>query len=578
MRPISHAHIARPEDHRTGWWCTVTLVVVATLVGCNQTEDSSGSSDPDGGNDDATTGSDADLCGDGLVEGVEWCDPGPRDTCEICRVDAIGQDGARVHIIRSDEADHRLGRFVATAGDVDGDGSDEIIATWFDSVSRASLWFGEDLRKATPGQVLGLSDARIHAVAAPYGIVQASSLGDIDGDGLDEVVFGVPNIGSSSEPGGGAAYVFLGSQLAAMPWGATLDVAAEASYAIIGEVGSGALGAMVASAGDVDGDGRPDLLLGAPGLEGSEGGPVLLVLGSTLVTRMPGGPDSVLSASEVDYVLSSSIVEKSVGGGSCESISAAGDVDGDGLGDLIFSYGNYAEAGQILGLTHLVYGSSLIAAGPASQLDAATAAAYTFVGVVDEEWDIGPQTGYDISSAGDVDGDGRDDLLIGAPQATGISPISGAAHLLLAADVLALPFGSTLELGQDSSYVLSGELSSDFAGLGVAGGGDIDGDGQGELLVGASFNNEGGTNAGAVYVMDGAELLEYPRGTMVSLAEASAVLLGNSVGAELGNSVEFTADVDGDGRSELVVGAIEENGAAANAGAVYVVYAPPPPS
>ena len=77
MRPISHAHIARPEDHRTGWWCTVTLVVMATLVGCNQTEDSSGSSDPDGGNDDATTGSDADLCGDGLVEGVEGAGVAP---------------------------------------------------------------------------------------------------------------------------------------------------------------------------------------------------------------------------------------------------------------------------------------------------------------------------------------------------------------------------------------------------------------------------------------------------------------------------------------------------------------------
>jgi hypothetical protein len=151
-------------------------------------------------------------------------------------------------------------------------------------------------------------------------------------------------------------------------------------------------GTSVSSAGDVDGDGLDDILIGA--YQGDIGGTADLILGSSL------GSSSTIDLSLADYSFVGENTEDKAGW----SVSSAGDVDGDGLDDiLIGAHGN--DDGEVdAGKAYLVFASSL---GSTSTIDLSLSD-YSFLG---EEY--GDDAGYSVSGAGDVDGDGFDDIIIG---------------------------------------------------------------------------------------------------------------------------------------------------------------------
>ena len=240
-----------------------------------------------------------------------------------------------------------------------------------------------------------------------------ASAGDVDGDGLDDLIIGAPG----AEGGRGKSYLFFAASIAT---GGTVYLS-DADTVLVGEGADDQSGRLVASAGDVDGDGLDDLLIGAPNNDagGSEAGKTYLLLSPTVAV---GGTFS-LSAADAVFIGENS-GDRSGGSG-----AAAGDVDGDGLSDLLIDAHSNSDGGNGAGKTYLMLGATL-ALGGAFDLSTADTA---FVGE-----NPGDLSGGAVSSAGDVNGDGLADILIGAPNnvegggtTPGVVDGAGKTYLLL---------------------------------------------------------------------------------------------------------------------------------------------------
>ena len=150
-----------------------------------------------------------------------------------------------------------------------------------------------------------------------------------------------------------------------------------------------------------------------------------------------------------------------------------------------------------------------------------------------------------------MDGDGLDDLLVGAVYNDDAETRAGKAYLVLAAS---LGSTSTLDLSL-ADYSLVGENRGDMAGVSVSNAGDVDGDGLDDLVVGAKGNDDGGSSAGKAYLVLGASLGVDPE---IDLADADYGFIGEAGGDYAGVSVSTAGDVDGDGLDDLLVGAVND--------------------
>ena len=197
-------------------------------------------------------------------------------------------------------------------------------------------------------------------------------------------------------------------------------------------------------------------------------------------------------------------------------------MDGDGLDDLLI--GAYGSGGT---------GAAYLVLGPVTGTINLSTANATLVG---EE--AGDSAGYDVSNAGDVDGDGHDDLLVGAFRNSEGAHYAGAAYLVLG------PVTGSRDLSLADAKLV-GEGRGDAAGP-VSAAGDVNADGHDDILVGAT--NQGNRNEGAAYLVRG------PVTGTVDLSHADAKLVGAGPQDHAGY-VSGAGDVDADGRADVLIGA-----------------------
>ncbi len=355
--------------------------------------------------------------------------------------------GARLD---GEATDDQVGDRVAAAGDLDGDGFDDLVVgaenTDFQAAQSGAAYVVHGPLSA--GTTASLSTAvrwEGLSTSAYAGDALAGAF-DFDNDGNDDVLVGAY--------GDDAAYLLLGPAT-----GGGLLSTADATWT------HGSLthfGGAVAAAGDLDGDGIDDLAVGASrdSTAASEAGAAFVFLGPLSATPSPAAAPRWTGGAADD--------------GAGFELAGVGDVDGDGLDDLLIGATGLDSGGLDAGGAHLVL-------GPATAGGSLTGAAATLVGE-----DAGDAAGLMVAGAGDVDQDGRPDLLVGAPSRDEFGTNAGKAYVVFG------PVTGTVDLGT-AAVALGGSAAVDWFGWSGAGRADLTGDGEDDLVVGAFNGGTGGT-------------------------------------------------------------------------------------
>ena len=374
-----------------------------------------------------------------------------------------------------------------------------------------------------------------------FGFTVAS--GDVNGDGIDDVLVGARFVTEDDRTNVGAAYAVYGRA----DLGGTIDVAREQQdLTVVGE-DAGDFLSIALAAGDVNGDGSDDLILGASAADGPDGqrpdaGLVAVVLGS---------PDI---AGRIDLGLTPPhySVHGARAGDTLPNTVATGDMDVDGREELLLG----APRTDLGDPARPMPGAAYIVDVPdvAGGLDLASPEGYIRIDGADTRDGFGF-----FVAAGDVNGDGIDDAVIGARDADGNDNQrnnAGEVHVLFGSPDLP----SAVDLAAASLDVtVYGADPTDSLGFTVATG-DLDGSGVDDILTGAPVSDSCDNtrvDGGEVYAIAGGPEL---RGVL-DLAEGGfrRLLLGAEAGDELGFSL-VAGDIDGDGRDDIIAGALLADG------------------
>ncbi len=506
-----------------------------------------------------------------------------------------------------------LGFSVATAGDVNGDGLSDVLLSG--PQSNGTVWCYH--AAVIPGVGVSFTEEWALTSGAPNALLNArvSPAGDVNGDGFGDVLIGAP-LYTNGEFNEGAVFVYLGSDS---------GLAGTTQRFIEGNIAGAALGAYLDTAGDVNGDGYDDIVVGSPTYANGESseGRALVYLGSAAgIEAAPawsfesdiaqvnfgrrvagsgdvnadGYDDILVSApelangqngegrvylflgSESGPALSPSWTYESniLGGRAGWGLGCAGDVNGDGYADIVFDVGTNNPA---FGAVHVFFGGETgPGAGPdrsfpsgagafgdmvytagdlngdgSSDLVAGDATASSQTGkitilggveagsvfpVLAERYgaQTGEQFGFDCRSAGDVNGDGFGDVIVGAPRYDNGSTDEGAVRVYL---------GRAGALNLSPAWSPQGPQTLSEFGAAVAQG-DWNGDGYTDIAVGAQDYDAGATNTGAVFVYYGG-FFGYAGGW-------SLLLTGAQANGYFGYAVANAGDIDNDGCDELIVG------------------------
>ena len=365
-------------------------------------------------------------------------------------------------------------------------------------------------------------------VAGAQAGFRVQAVGDLDGDGFDDLAVGAW-LDDSSGADAGAVYVVYG------PVSANLSLA-NASAKLTGEGATAFAGETMAGPADIDGDGYDDLIVGAPGPVPGQGD---IRPGRTYVVY--GGPTRLNGTSRLPDI-SSAVFLGEMGADNASLGLEADDLDADGVDDLIIAGPGWTG---LTGKVWVVYGRAERFAG---EVAVAEAAAGSFLGE-----HPGAATGFSLAGGDDLDGDGFTDLVIGA-QSYGAA--NGAAHVVYGSSGR---FTGMRALATTGARIV-GAGPGDIAGTSVATG-DLDGDGRGDLIIGAPGPPASATDPGKAYVFYGGRRIHLP----TTVDAADVVLVGEAAGDRAG-FVAVVPDLSGGGRGQLAVGAFRHDPGASGVG------------
>ena len=462
------------------------------------------------------------ICNDGIDQD---CD---ADDSDCLRSGAVSLSRADARILGAVAGD-RAGTSVAGVGDVDGDGVGDVVIGGPKHDARGpesgAVWL---LRGPITGDV-SVTDATATMLGIQAGTeagTAVSAAGDVDGDGYADVLLGAER-GKGGGNDAGEAYLMHGPLSGALPL-------FDADLRVLGEYAYDLAGGAVAPVGDITGDGFGDFAVGAVGY-GDGGfqarGGVYLVSGALSgIVDLSTATARVFGAARYDRLGS--------------GVAGPVDANGDGTGDLVYGGYTYPEnRGQ---------GAVFITYGPVTGNVSAADAPVAFTGPSDGAW-----AGKAIS-VGDTNGDGHVDLVVGAPGYTDGASQQGAVFVVLG------PLDASRDLAT-ADGMFTGRNELDLAGASVDLSGDLNRDGNADLVVGAPGADSGGGDSGGAYAYYG------PVSGTGALGAADIIINATTSGDAVGSAVRFAGDLNGDGLQDLLIGAPTSDAAALDAGAAYVL-------
>jgi hypothetical protein len=458
--------------------------------------------------------------------------------------DLNGSNGFTIKGINDNDVS---GFSVSAAGDVnDDDIADLIIGAPFalSGAGQSYVVFGSsngfsenlDLSNLDPSQGFAINGIN----ATDSSATSVSAAGDINNDGADDLLVGAP--------GAGQSYVVFGTpkpqpRLQPQVIFNLSSLNGSNGFTLNGNA-SDSSGTSVSNAGDINGDNIDDLIIGAPGA-----GKSYVVFGST------NGFDASLNFSDLNGS-NGFTINGSASDSSGTSVSNAGDVNNDGIGDLIIGASGAAlGAGQ----SYVVFGSrnSFNANLDLSSLNGSNGFAINGINGRNSDG-ISDSSGTSVSNAGDINGDNIADLIIGAPSA-----VSGAGQSYVVFGSSSA-FSASLDLSSldgSNGFAINGN-GTDSSGNSVSSAGDINGDNIADLIIGAQ-------GTGKSYVVFGSTSAFSANFDLSSLNGSNGFAINGNASDFFGTSVSNAGDVNNDQIDDLIIGAYN---AASGAGQSYVVF------